>query len=195
MLKWRANMELTPNESIFCQALAMTSLLGELNNSKFLESEYYQNLRFSGNSENFRKILNASGLGNPATMQMFLYILLVMPKEILKDFDRKFSDLCEVEINQLFLNLVVNVNTTYNKESNNNLATVNYYKHTRNAVSHAKCCYEVINNVRYVTFKDENPKDVSQHCQFTIKTEDMERIIEKLQIQIMMFLNSQWSKR
>ena len=48
-------MELTPNESIFCQALAMTSLLGELNNSKFLESEYYQNLRFSGNSENFRK--------------------------------------------------------------------------------------------------------------------------------------------
>ncbi len=49
--------------------------------------------------------------------------------------------------------------------------------------------------MRYVTFKDENPKDVSQHCQFTIKTEDMERIIEKLKIQIMMFLNSQWSKR
>ena len=188
-------MELTPNESIFCQALAMTSLLGELNNSKFLESEYYQNLRFSGNSENFRKILNASGLGNPATMQMFLYILLVMPKEILKDFDRKFSAQCEVEINQLFLNLVVNVNTTYNKESNNNLATVNYYKHTRNAVSHAKCCYEVKNNVCYVTFKDENPRDVSQHCQFTIKTEDMGRIIKKLQMQIMMFLNSQWSKR
>jgi len=188
-------MELTPNESIFCQALAMTSLLGELNNSNFLESEYYQNLKFSGNSENFKKILNVSGLGNPATMQMFLYILLVMPKEILKDFDRNFSTQCEVEINQLFLNMVVNVNTTYNNESSNNLATINYYKHTRNAVSHAKCYYEVINNVCYVTFKDENPKDVSQHCQFTIKTADMGSILEKLQIQIMTFLNSQWSKR
>ncbi|MBE5922494.1 MAG: hypothetical protein E7269_07060 [Lachnospiraceae bacterium] len=183
-------MKLAPNESILCQALAITSLLGELNNSNFLQSKYYQNLRFSGNSENFRKILNASGLGNPATMQMFLYVLLVMPKEILKDYAGSYGKQSEMEINQLFLKLVTNVNTTYNNESNSDLTTINFYRHTRNAVSHSRCFYEMVNNVCYITFKDENPKDISKHCEFTIKTADVGCILERLQIQIMNFLNS-----
>ena len=81
-------MNLTKQESIFCQALAMTSLLEELSNRDFLNSDYYnENITFVENNDNFKKILKASGLGNPATMQMFLYILLVMPKETLSDLD------------------------------------------------------------------------------------------------------------
>ena len=81
-------MNLTKQESIFCQALAMTSLLEKLSNRDFLNSDYYnENITFVRNNDNFKKILKASGLGNPATMQMFLYILLVMPKETLSDLD------------------------------------------------------------------------------------------------------------
>lgn len=188
-------MELTPNESVLCQALAITSLLGELSNNNFLKSEYFQKLQFSGNNENFRKILKASGIGNPATMQMFLYVLLVMPKGIFEKYDKTYGDQCEREINQLFLNLVTNANTTYNNESSNDLSTINFYRHTRNAVSHSKCFYEVVNNVCYVTFKDKHPKDISQHCEFTLKTGDVGRILEKLQIQILCYFLIRIGKR
>ena len=63
-------MNLTKQESIFCQALAMTSLLEKLSNRDFLNSDYYnENITFVENNDNFKKILKASGLGNPATMQ------------------------------------------------------------------------------------------------------------------------------
>ena len=87
-------MNLTKQESIFCQALAMTSLLEELSNRDFLNSDYYnENITFDRNNNNFKEILKASGLGNPATMQMFLYILLVMPKETLSDLDDRIINL------------------------------------------------------------------------------------------------------
>lgn len=56
-------MNLTEQESIFCQALAMTSLPGELSNKDFLNSDYYnENITFIGNNDNLKKILRASGL-------------------------------------------------------------------------------------------------------------------------------------
>ena len=83
-------MILTAQKSIFCQALAMTSLLEELFNKNFLNSDYYkQNIIFTENNENLQEILKISGLGNPATMQMFLYILLVVLKETLSDLDEE----------------------------------------------------------------------------------------------------------
>lgn len=49
-------MNLTEQESIFCQALAMTSLLGELSNKDFLNSDYYnENITFIGNNDNLKK--------------------------------------------------------------------------------------------------------------------------------------------
>ena len=81
---------LTFEESIFCQALATTELLHLLSDSNFLESDYYKNLQFPANNDPLKYILKHSGIGNPATFQMFLYALLVMPKEILKnsEFER-----------------------------------------------------------------------------------------------------------
>ena len=56
-------MNLNDQEIIFCQALAMTSLLAELSNRDFLSSDYYdENITFDGNDDNFKKILKASGL-------------------------------------------------------------------------------------------------------------------------------------
>ena len=188
-------MNLTENESIFCQALAMVSLLLELSNNDFLNSDYYNNLKFQGNEENFRKILERSGLGNPATMQMCLYILLVMPKELLKITDTGTVDTFKKEINKLFIEMVGNVTTTYKNEDQNESATIDFYYHTRNSIAHSNCKYETVNNKCYVKFCDVNTYDTTQHCEIPIETGKVGKIIEKLMVLLMDYLNKQWSNR
>ena len=188
-------MNLTEQESIFCQALAMTSLLGELSNKDFLNSDYYnENITFIGNNDNLKKILKASGLGNPATMQMFLYILLVMPKETLSRLDTTTINSWENALKTTIQSFNVNVTTTYPGESTSDYSTENYYWHNRNTVSHAKCVYETEKGRTYVTFKDKAPK-YSYHCEIKMLTSDVGSILEVLLKQIMIYLNGQWSIR
>lgn len=186
-------MNLNDQEIIFCQALAMTSLLAELSNRDFLSSDYYdENITFDGNDDNFKKILKASGLENPATMQMFLYILLMMPKETLSGLDDKTINSWENVLKTTIQSFNLSVTTTYPGESSSDLSTVNYYRHIRNAVSHAKCVYETEDGCAYITFIDENPKK-SYHCEIKMLTSDVGSILEVLEKQIMTYLNRQWS--
>lgn len=188
-------MNLTEQECMFCQTLAMTSLITELSGSDFLSSDYYnKNITFGKNDDIFRKILNTSRVGNPATMQMFLYLLLVMPKETLSGIDDKTINLWENNLKTTIQSFSISVTTTYPGESNSDLSTVNYYRHIRNAVSHAKCVYETEEGRTYVTFKDENPKK-SYHCEIKILTSDVGSMLEVLEKQIMTYLNRQWSIR
>ena len=188
-------MNLTEQESIFCQALAMTSLLVELSNRDFLNSDYYnKNITFAKNNDNIRKILKASGLGNPATMQMFLYILLVMPKETLSDLDNITINSWEDALKTTIQSFSLSVTTTYPRESSSDLSTVNYFRHIRNAVSHARCVYETEEGRTYITFKDKDQKK-SYHCEIKMLTSDVGRILEVLQKQIMTYLNRKWSIR
>jgi hypothetical protein len=186
-------MNLTEQESIFCQALAMTSLLVELSDRDFLNSDYYnQNIIFAENNDNFQKILKASGLGNPATMQIFLYILLVMPKETLSGLDDRTLNSWENALKTIVSSFSLSVTTTYPGESSSNLSTVNYYRHIRNAVSHANCVYETEKGRTYITFKDEDTRKL-YHCEIKMLTSDAGRILEVLQKQIMIYLNRQMS--
>ena len=188
-------MNLTKQESIFCQALAMTSLLEELSNRDFLNSDYYnENITFVRNNDNFKKILKASGLGNPATMQMFLYILLVMPKETLSDLDDRIINLWGDDLKETLQSYSLSVTTTYPGESSSELSTIDYYRHIRNAVSHAKCVYETEDGRTYVTFKDKNRNPQNQyHCEIKMLTSDVGNMIVVLQKQIMKYLNRHWS--
>lgn len=181
------NMRLTDNESIFCQAIAMTSLLTVLSNEDFLHSDYYNNLQFSGNDENIKKILEVSGLGNPATMQMFLYSLLVMPKEILGKEYTAYSESGVGEVNELIFKLAEKVETTYPDVKGQKID--NWYRHIRNAVAHSKCSYCQKDNICYVSFYDENPRNKSQHCKITMKTQNVGVLLTMLQVQMMEFLN------
>lgn len=183
----------TEQESIFCQALATTSLLVELANRDFLKSNYYEkNIIFNTNNDNFKKILNESGLGNPATFQMFLYILLVMPKETLSRLDASTIDLWENEFNTEIQSFAPVVNTTYPNESNNDLTSINYYRHIRNAVAHSKCVYKTENGHSYVTFKDGNRV---HRCEIKILTNDVGEMFELLHKQLMTYLNDQMKNR
>ena len=184
-------MNLTKQESIFCQALAMTSLLEELSNRDFLNSDYYnENITFVENNDNFKKILKASGLDNTATMQMFLYILLVMPKETLSGLDDITIDSWENALKTIIQCFNPSVTTTYPGESSSELSTIDYYRHIRNAVSHAKCVYETEDGRTYVTFKDKNRNPQNQyHCEIKMLTSDVGSMLEVLQNQIMEYLN------
>lgn len=76
-------MNLTNKESLMLQSLATCQFLSELNNNLFLESSFYGKMKF-GNPQS-KMIINQSGLGNPATMMMMLYGLLVVPYDLLED--------------------------------------------------------------------------------------------------------------
>ena len=185
------NMYLDEQEVIFCQALAITSLLAELSNRDFLKSEYYKNISFTGNNNNLKKILEASGLGNQATMQMFLYILLVMPKETLSGLNDATISTWGDELKTKILSFSPVVTTSYRNESGSNLNSIKYYRHIRNAVSHCKCEYQTENERLYVIFKDENPKNAKERCEIKMLTSDVGKMLELLQKQIMEYLNKQ----
>ena len=150
-------MNLTKQESIFCQALAMTSLLKELSNRDFLNSDYYnENITFVRNNDNFKKIINLWGDNLKKALQLYR----------------------------------LSVTTTYPGESSSELSTIDYYRHIRNAVSHAKCVYETEDGRTYVTFKDKNRASQNQyHCEIKMLTSDVGRMILVLQNQIMEYLN------
>ena len=143
-------------ETILSQALTMTTLIYELHKSNFLKSDFFKNNFFkenNPNNSNFKKILNEYGIGNTATLQMFLYILLVMPKEILND--KQFQN----KLNKKMKTLNFSIETSYPNENKEN---VNLYKRIRNAVAHSRCFYTTENNINYVEFKDKIKMEISQ---------------------------------
>ena len=177
---------LDPNESIFCQALATTELLHLLSDSNFLESDYYKNLQFPANNDILKYILKHSGVGNPATIQMFLYALLVMPKEILKNSE--FEKNCEECFNSTIIKFIYKFETHYSKEKNTDLVDINFYNHIRNSVAHSNCYYKTIEGYTYVTFRDELPNKKEQYCEITIKTANVGTLLAKLQNKMIEYL-------
>ena len=88
----------------------------------------------------------------------------------------------------------LSVTTTYPGESSSELSTIDYYRHIRNAVAHAKCVYETEDERTYVTFKDKNRNPQNQyHCEIKMLTSDVGNMIVVLQNQIMEYLNRHWS--
>lgn len=132
-------MELTEHESLFCQGLAIISLIKTLDRLDFLNSEYYkENVVFGDNNDIIKEILDKSRLGNPATLQMFFYTLLVMPKEIIEETT---ITSWEVEFKRDINSYSLDVTTTYPDESAEDSTSIQYFRHIRNSISHSKCTY------------------------------------------------------
>ena len=174
---------MTPNDSILCQTISNISLIDELSNEDFLNSDYYKKLNWTcgdSNANNIRRILDASGLGNPAMLQMFMYSLLVMPKELLG------NDYCKDKFNSVAQKYVSFYQSSYPNESGK--ANVNYYRHIRNAVAHSKCEYSVENKVCYVTFSDCDKRN-NYNCMIRFSTMDVGKLFELLMSELMAVLN------
>lgn len=175
-------------ETILSQALTMIALLHELDESNFLESDFFKNNCFKENNDNnsnFKKILNQNGIGNIATLQMFLYILLVMPKEILND--KQFQN----ELNEKIKILDFSLETSYPGENKEN---VNLYKHIRNAIAHSRCFSILENNIYYLQFEDVNPKNDKHRCKIKMEISQVGLMFLEVQKSMMKFLNNKINK-
>ena len=180
-------------ESIFFQALSTTILILRLDGDGFLNSDYYKKI---DNLDVFVKdVLAQSGLGNPATLQMFLYVLLVMPKEIMEKEGPGTENLWKNEINAYISNFRdICVSSTYSWEDQSNLSTIDFYGHIRNAVSHSRCSYSTEKNTCYVTFFDQNNKKVPEKCSIKMSTGDVGLVLGKLQDLMLTYLKGLQSK-
>lgn len=168
--------------SLLLQCLASTSLLAELSNADFINSDYFKLLKFE--NEGIKNILVKSGIGNPAIMQMMLYALLVVPKETLSKSAYKLLDLYVKRLNPSIYRLIETDGTrsTYNGESN--IKDIDYLRHIRNAVAHSNCKYFSKDGKNLVIFIDKN-KHASKKCSIKIECYKVGTILMDLQGLIM----------
>lgn len=171
--------KITQEESLLLQCLATSSLLAALENDNFLQSEYFNQLDFG--NEGIKHVLIQSGIGNPATMQMMLYALLVVPKELLPNEAYKHLEHSFQEINPEIRKLLTDFETTYKKEKE-----INYIRHIRNAISHCRCTYSTEDSKNYVTFTDQNR---SECCHIKIECIKVGNILMDLQKLILEYYN------
>lgn len=163
-------------DSYLIQVISTTGLIAELSNNDYLNSEHFKNLHFTNSS--FKKIIFNSGLGNPATLQMFLYALLVAPYEM--DKEHKLN-LEFKELNEYIVGIIMVETSNYPGDEN----SIDYIRHIRNSISHSKCIFSIVNKKTVVTFKDSNK---NYKCEFTIKTTDVGLLLEKIQMKILKYL-------
>lgn len=136
----------TNKDNLILQSYLTVEFLEGLYVERFMETDFYKNMIH-------KKILmpefSEIGIGNQGALLMFLYALLVIPRESLEqEFKREYSGINE------WLRLNANlVKSTYKVTNENEL------RHVRNAVAHARV--EFMPNV-HVAFKDINPRNNSE---------------------------------
>lgn len=179
---------ITQKDSLLLQILSNTVLLAELSNADFLKSDYFQKLQFS--NKNCKEILFFSGIGNPATMQMMLYALLVIPKEFLSQSNDTKLEEYITDINSfVYKKIEQGAESTYSTYSGEeNVMNINFVKHIRNAVAHSRCKYSSENYTNYVVFTDTDNK--FHECNIKMKTQNVGLLLGKLQQIIMEYISN-----
>lgn len=174
---------ISAEESLLLQCLSTTALLGELSNDNFLESDYFKKLNFA--NKDFKTILKLSGLGNPATMQMMLYALLTVPREVLSRTDYSNLETYVTRINPLVCKLIES-DTCSSYDGEGSIEKIDYFRHIRNAVAHSKCKYISEHQKNYVIFID-NMKN--KQCSIKMECCKVGYILMELQKLIMEYYN------
>ncbi|MCM1985279.1 HEPN family nuclease [Lyngbya confervoides] len=140
--------ELTQEENLLFQSYYTFSLLTELHNNNLLESEYYDGMVFG--VPQIKDDLRSIGIDNQGCVLIALYVMLVIPKEIVQ---QKYSSEYD-SISQFLRTHTQNTSTTYSSDK----TIVNFLRHIRNAVAHARVEFRP-NDV--VIFSDANNKNES----------------------------------
>ena len=177
-------MPISQTDSLLYQSISLCMLLSELHHKKFLESSFYKENCFKNGNAVFKEILSLSGgIGNPATLQTMLYLLLVCPRESLNDIEKNKLD---STINAFCNNLD---SSSYSSSYHQDISTINFSRHLRNAVAHSLCefpsCGEMI-------FKDHDPKNPKECFEIKINSNNIEKLLELIQKQIVEFLNERY---
>jgi hypothetical protein len=151
-------MAINQEDNLLIQSYFTVTFLTELKNNDFLNSDYYKNMEFG--DKYLQNNLPSVGIDNQGALLIFLYTMLVIPKQLLeKKFPEKF-----IEINIKLDKIKSKANSNYKQDNTKGILKIDYLRHIRNAVAHAKV--EFIPN-ESVTFKDED-KRKGESCSITI---------------------------
>jgi hypothetical protein len=162
-------MALNQEDNLLIQSYFTVTFLTELKNNDFLNSDYYKNMEFG--DKYLQNNLASVGIDNQGALLIFLYTMLVIPKQLLeKKFPEKF-----IEINSIVNKIKSKANSNYKDDYTDGILNIDYLRHIRNAVAHARV--EFIPN-ESVTFKDE---DKGKSCSITIPLISMGEFLTELQ--------------
>lgn len=136
-------MNLNQDENIILQSYLTVSLLTEMTNNRFLESDYFEKMGFGNPS--LKPMLCQVGVDNQGCLLIVLYALLCIPKEtIFAKYKAEFD-----KINTEISKYAISTHTTYVKDAN---GKIDYVRHLRNAVAHVKVKFAGT----YIQFIDED---------------------------------------
>ena len=134
---------LTQKDNLLFQSYFTFVLLAELRNSDFLKSEFFREMDFG--SPWIKEELTKIGIDNQGCALIALYVMLVIPRELI--FDNCSNEYDGIRV---FLEShTQNTSTTYRRDS----PTIDFLRHVRNSVAHARVSFRP-NDV--IIFSDEN---------------------------------------
>lgn len=122
-------MNLSQDENIILQSYLAVSLLAELTNNRFLESDCFSKMNFGNPS--LKPLLCQVGVDNQGCLLMVLYAMLCIPKETIFSMYKGEFD----KINTEIAKYAISTHTTYGRDAN---GKIDYVRHIGNAVAHVK---------------------------------------------------------
>lgn len=172
-------MEYSQKDNILIQMYFTTAFLAELNNINFLKSDYYKNLVFQ--DKYVKENLPSVGIDNQGSLLMFLYTMLVVPKQLLEnEFPSEFY-----ELNNVIEKIKSKAESNYKKDG----VAIDYIRHIRNSVAHARVDFEPM---KTVTFTDMNTN--GEVCVITIPLSSIGLFLTSLQKVFMTYIEKLKSK-
>lgn len=158
-------MVYSQEENLLIQSYMNVAFITELNRLKFLDSDWYKGANFQDNyvHEKFPSI----GIDNQGMILIFLYAMLVLPKELIQDsFPDEFK-----AVGKTVEDIKSFSESTYDSDSDG----IDYVRHIRNAVSHGRVVFTDTNEVE---FNDEYNK---QKCTIRVPLNQISQILFSLQ--------------
>lgn len=130
---------LSQDENLILQELISVSFILELHKNNLLESEFYKKMHFDNPS--ISVLMENIKIDNQGMLLMFLYSLLLTPKEkIYKDYKNDY-DLLDKKINDY----IILLESTYDESE------TKYIKHIRNAIGHGRVEF-TNNSIKFYDF-------------------------------------------
>ena len=180
------NISISKEDSLLLQSWSSASMIGHLSNSVFLKSDLYSNLPLSNLQ---RWTIDHSGIGNPAMMQMTLYALLVIPKEILSTDTKEYHRI-EHTFN-IYASYLAESGTASTYKNEQDLKEINYYKHIRNSVSHSRCEYYGSDPEFFVHFLDSYQ---GEECHIRMRCNNVGKLLDQLSKIMELYLFQKYRK-
>jgi len=153
-------------DDLILQSYYSVSLLAELVNNNFLESEYFEKMNFGASW--IKDEIKSIGVDNQGSLLMSLYAMLVIPRELIfTSYQEKVNDI----ENFLRTKCIITKNDYPQREE------IKFLRHIRNSVSHATVAF-VPNKL--VIFTDKNFKS-NKTIEFELPLEYIGSFLSKLQ--------------